>query len=314
MSYLPCELHCHTYHSDGGFSTKELQKAAKANGLSLIALTDHNTFSGCAELDNSIIPAIEGIEWTAYYGHILVLGAKGFIDWRNATPDNIDDKLKEVKRLGGIIGIAHPFQLGSPFCTGGRYEFDIKDYGNVDYIEIFHEGFSKDNQENEKALAFYSELLDKGYRLAATYGRDWHSNEAKCLFGCTYIDFDDTPTPENALNAIKQGKTVASVGAELFFEVNQGGKLYKIGDTVQAGDSVFNIICNTSARNQDFKNLTFSEIKIVTNGSNCIYKAKLNEKEMPLRLAPNSWYRAELWGKLYGKEIPLAVTSPIYTN
>ena len=45
MSYLPCELHCHTLHSDGDFSVKELQEAAKENHLSLIALTDHNTMS-----------------------------------------------------------------------------------------------------------------------------------------------------------------------------------------------------------------------------------------------------------------------------
>ncbi|MBR3738122.1 MAG: CehA/McbA family metallohydrolase, partial [Eubacterium sp.] len=95
MSYLSCELHCHTFHSDGRFSPTELQQAAKENGLSLIALTDHNTFSGCAELDDNITPAIPGIEWTTYYGHILVLGAKGFVDWRNATPDNIDEKLCE---------------------------------------------------------------------------------------------------------------------------------------------------------------------------------------------------------------------------
>ena len=64
MSYLPCELHCHTLHSDGDFSVKELQEAAKENHLSLIALTDHNTMSGWDELDDSVVPAIRGIEWT----------------------------------------------------------------------------------------------------------------------------------------------------------------------------------------------------------------------------------------------------------
>ena len=66
MSYLPCELHCHTLHSDGDFSVKELQEAAKENHLSLIALTDHNTMSGWDELDDSVVPAIRGIEWTTY--------------------------------------------------------------------------------------------------------------------------------------------------------------------------------------------------------------------------------------------------------
>ena len=316
MSYLPCELHCHTYHSDGGFAPIELQQAAKTNGLSLIALTDHNTFSGCAELDNSIIPAISGIEWTTYYGHILVLGAKGFVDWRNATPDNIDEKLKEVKTQNGTIGIAHPFQLGSPFCTGGRYEFDIKDYGNVDYIEIFHEGFSKDNQENEKALAFYSGLLDKGYRLAATYGRDWHSHKPEGHFGCTYIDFKNEPNPDEAIMAIRSGKTVATSGAKLFFEISQNKKRFSLGETAEAGKAEIGIFCDIYARNDYayFDDIRYSEIRIVSNGNTCIYKAGLKENKISLTLNPKSWYRAELWGTLGGKEMPLAVTSPIYTK
>ena len=127
MSYLPCELHCHTIHSDGDFTVSELQKAAADDHLAIIALTDHNTFSGWDELDDNIIPAIRGIEWTTYFGHMLVLGANDFVDWRDAQPDNIDEKIKQVKAVGGIVGIAHPYQLGSPLCTGGRWEFNVRD-------------------------------------------------------------------------------------------------------------------------------------------------------------------------------------------
>ena len=311
MSYLPCELHCHTNHSDGKFNVSELQNAAKENNLSLIALTDHNTFSGCAELDESIIPAISGIEWTTYYGHILILGAKSFVDWRNATPNNINEKLGEVKRAEGVIGIAHPFQLGSPFCTGGRYEFDIKNYENVDYIEVFHEGFSKDNRENEKALNFWSELLDEGYHIAATYGRDWHSNEAKGLFGCTYIDINGKPTAKKALNSIKSGKTIATLGALLSFEIEQNNRIFTLGETAAEGEAKIKLFCDVNARRNE--GVSYSKIRIVTNKSLCIYKAELNEKEIKLNLKPNSWYRAELWGELDGEEMPLAVTSAIYT-
>ena len=119
MSYLPCELHCHTVHSDGGFQVNELPQETKKDHLALIALTEHNTFSGYQELDDSIIPTIKGIEWTTYYGHMLVLGAKEYVDWRDAVPDNIDEKIRAVKAAGGVVGIAHPYQLGSPVCTGG---------------------------------------------------------------------------------------------------------------------------------------------------------------------------------------------------
>ena len=102
MSYLPCELHCHTIHSDGDFTVSELQKAAVDDHLAIIALTDHNTFSGWDELDDNIIPAIRGIEWTTYFGHMLVLGANDFVDWRDAQPDNIDEKIKQV-RLSAVL-------------------------------------------------------------------------------------------------------------------------------------------------------------------------------------------------------------------
>ena len=128
MSYLPCELHCHTEHSDGDFTVRELQTSADADHLALIALTDHNTYSGWEELDDSIVPAIRGIEWTTYFGHMLVLGAREFVDWRDAVVNNIDEKIAEVKEQGGIVGIAHPFQLGSPMCTGGRWEFNVRNW------------------------------------------------------------------------------------------------------------------------------------------------------------------------------------------
>ena len=124
MSYLPVELHCHTIHSDGDFTPEALQKAAVSDGLSLIALTDHNTFTGTEELDEKIIPFIKGIEWTTYFGHMLVLGAKSFVDWRDAVPNNIDEKISAVKAAGGIVGVAHPYQCGSPICTGGRWNGD----------------------------------------------------------------------------------------------------------------------------------------------------------------------------------------------
>ena len=219
-----------------------------------------------------------------------------------------------MRKSEGVIGIAHPFQLGSPFCTGGRYEFDIKNYENVDYIEVFHEGFSSDNGENEKALKFWSSLLDEGYHIAAAYGRDWHSHKPEGIFGCTYVDIEGKPTAEKALNAIKSGKTVASSGAKLFFEIEQKGKKFTLGETAKLGEAKINIFCDVYARRNEKSNISYSDIQIVTNRSECIYKAQINEKEIKLNLKPNSWYRAELWGKLDGEEMPLAVTSAIYTK
>ncbi|MGN1203032.1 MAG: CehA/McbA family metallohydrolase [Eubacterium sp.] len=314
MSYLPCELHCHTVHSDGAFQVKELLEHAKSDHLSLIALTDHNTFSGHAELDDDIIPAVKGIEWTTYFGHMLVLGAKEFVDWRDAVPSNIDDKIKEVKAVGGIVGIAHPFQMGSPVCTGGRWEFIVKNWNNVDYMEIWHEDLSAITSENEKSLELWTSLLDKGYKIAAAYGRDWHRPESSGHYGCTYIDIDGEVNQRNAIRAIRLGKTVVSSGAKFFFNVHRHSNTYSIGDTVRRGNYMFSFFTDLHSRekNAGEESVKYKSIKIITNGGKAVLETRYDERHTGLRLESGHWYRAELWGTVDGESKPLAITSPIY--
>ena len=63
--WYPCELHCHTLHSDGGFTVKALLDAAQSRGLSGSCLTDHNTVSGWEETDlQDSIAVLKGTEYT----------------------------------------------------------------------------------------------------------------------------------------------------------------------------------------------------------------------------------------------------------
>lgn len=314
MSYLPCELHCHTVHSDGDFTVKELQENAKNDHLAVFALTDHNTMSGYDELNDTIIPAIRGIEWTTYFGHMLVLGAKKFIDWRDAVPDNIDEKIKAVKEVGGIVGIAHPYQMGSPVCTGGRWEFNIKNWHNVDYMEIWHENMSNLSSENEKAPKLWTELLDRGYKISASYGRDWHRMEKSGHYGCTYLDIDGEVNEKNAIRAIRMGRTVVSTGAKFFFRIHRLGNTYEIGSTVRKGTYTFSFFTDLHSREKDAgeESVIYKTIKIISNGGKTVLETRCDERHTRLKLERGKWYRAELWGTVDGEKKPLAITSPIY--
>lgn len=314
MSYLPCELHCHTVNSDGAFKVKDLLNTAKEDHLALIALTDHNTTAGYAELDDSILPAVRGIEWTTFYGHMLVLGAKEFVDWRDAQPDNIDEKIKQVKAVGGVVGIAHPFQIGSPVCTGGRWQFNVKNWANVDYIEVWHEDFNRISLENTKAIDFWSDLLDRGNKLAITYGRDWHRIESKGHYGCTYLDIEGEVNQTSAIRAIRMGKTVASTGAKFFFRLHRHGNTYSIGETVKKGTYTFSFFADVHSREKNAgpQEVEYKTIKVVTNGQKVVLETRYDERHVRLKLEKNSWYRAELWGTVDGKSYPLAITSPVY--
>jgi len=65
-----CDLHLHSHHSDGEFSPAQVVDMAADAGVSLIALTDHDTTAGVVEAlmraRERGIDAISGIELTAY--------------------------------------------------------------------------------------------------------------------------------------------------------------------------------------------------------------------------------------------------------
>ncbi len=66
-----CDLHTHSYYSDGTLSPSELIEEAVSIGLSAIALCDHNTVSGLSEFleaaEGREIEAIPSVEFSTDY-------------------------------------------------------------------------------------------------------------------------------------------------------------------------------------------------------------------------------------------------------
>ena len=69
-----CDLHTHTYYSDGSYSPAELAQEAKRVGLSAIAITDHNNVGGAEEFlkecEKQNIEGIIGTEFSTDYKNI----------------------------------------------------------------------------------------------------------------------------------------------------------------------------------------------------------------------------------------------------
>lgn len=110
MRWLACELHTHTFHSDGRQSLSELAEGSIRLGFECFALTDHNTMSGLEDSEQverewgtAIIP---GMEWTTFYGHMIMLGIQDFVDWREAEKYGIHKGIADIHRKGGLVGMA----------------------------------------------------------------------------------------------------------------------------------------------------------------------------------------------------------------
>ena len=96
---MPSDLHTHTVYSDGKYTPEELVAAAKAAGLSYLAITDHDTVEGIGHLyENGLYPVkglhiIPGIEFSAHHPvhEVHILGYNIDIYYRELV-----DKLNDV--------------------------------------------------------------------------------------------------------------------------------------------------------------------------------------------------------------------------
>lgn len=323
LNWYPCEMHCHTRHSDGTFTVDELLNTAKAYGLYGIALTDHNTISGWNEIteqkQKDTVAVLKGIEWTTFFGHMLVTDCKEFVDWRDAVPDNIDTKIAEVKSHGGMVGIAHPYELGSPMCTGCFWDYHVQKWENVDYIEVWSKPFPASKSANDRAMALWTGLLDDGYHLAATYGKDWHGKVDEIVpSGCTYLGTEsDKISADEMKQAVLKGRTSVTMGPRIIMSAVQGGKEFNLGDTMCSDDTEFKIDVDETARRNMWEkfDIKVKYIRLVTNQNTTVFETKYKGENISFNInAGCGWYRAEIFGTVGETEYMLGFTSPIYAE
>jgi hypothetical protein len=320
--YKSFELHTHTFHSDGRFSPQELCEAALQNRCDGIAITDHNTMSALENLDpaHTGIPVISGIEWTTFFGHLVVLGADDYVDWRSALPGNLDGYLKEIKALHGVTGIAHPFNMGSPLCTGCHWDFKVEDWTNVDYIEVWSEPFPQEQFKNALAFTWWTGLLNSGHQLAAVAGRDWHKPDTgDTLAALTYLGVEDGVISNAALReALSQGRSFVSCGPVLDILLSNSSGTYSLGETAVEGSYILTITVDETQRRERWApfGIKTRTIRVVHNGA-LLREISLGDSyrvSCPVDLLPG-WLRIEGYGTYRDKASALLVfSSPLYTK
>ncbi|MFD0710477.1 CehA/McbA family metallohydrolase [Paenibacillus sp. GCM10027626] len=334
MKWLACELHTHTVHSDGKQTLLELALGAKRLGFDCIALTDHNTMSGLQgkeEVEKETgIAVLPGMEWTTFYGHMVTVGLETFVDWRKAEPNTIHASVAGVHEQGGVAGLAHPFRIGTPVCTGCFWEFNIRDWNDFDYIEVWSTTFAPVKQDNQRAFALWTKLLNEGVRIAATSGRDWHRHEeTEDPLSVTYLGLreeESASIQESAVNALKEGRVAVTIGPLVTMEVcsEAGEAAYGLGAAVPAGHPDKKE-CYTSRVRVSFSvregmwQLPAQSYRLVVNGSEgglaeMSIGAEDNHYEIGLGSSEKRpvWIRAELWGNVRGVHALIAFTNAIY--
>ncbi len=222
--WLPSELHTHTFHSDGKQSVLEMADVAKSMGLQALVVSDHNTTSPLQDIEEakreSGLHILYGLEWTTFYGHMLTIGYEKltYTDWRDIGPYDMEKGIAKIHEHGALAGMAHPFRIGYPIGTGCHWEFPVKGIHIFDFIEVWNSVRPGAKLYNQRAFVYWTELLNKGYRLTATAGRDWHHNEDEDpLPAITYVKMPDIWAPENNSQVASEGTEKAENQFRLTF-------------------------------------------------------------------------------------------------
>ena len=270
MKWYPVELHTHTEHSDGDFTPTQLVQAAKARGFAGVALTDHNTKSGTTEFNAAIeksgLTGVHGIEWTTYWGHMLVLGEYTYTDWRGVTPDMIDEAIKRIHDHCGLVGIAHPFALSNPVNTGYHWEFQIADWQAVDFLEVWSRDNAPCKVQSLRAIELWEQLLNRGCHITATSGRDWHREDTRS-YAHTYVGIEDELNEQNVLQAIRDSRICLAVGPLLTMQAQTAqGSVYP-GQQTEAGNVTLKLCMDDQTMPHDWDRTAIIPEKIVLDAA-----------------------------------------------
>ena len=124
----PTDLHCHSARSDGALTPAALAAYAAGQGVSVLALTDHDTVAGYAEAAAAAqalsIDVLPGVELSAAYdGELHILGygidpcSPALVDFlarqRAARRERNVDMCDALRRMG--LPMPQPEQMGEEF-------------------------------------------------------------------------------------------------------------------------------------------------------------------------------------------------------
>ena len=244
------ELHSHTFHSDGDWTGGEMIAAAQKRGLDFLFITDHNTHSVYPELagvEPDGLLLIPGIELTTFEGHALVLGIQNWIDWRCGYAGwRMEDAAREIQEQQGLFIITHPHALGSPFCTGCRWDYADFDLARADGLEVWNGMWESEGDKNPQGLRMWHELQKNGLNITATAGTDIHNPhdwDAGMGAPVVYVNARSL-SAEGVLEGIRAGRVILSSGPWIYLRAHSegtDGAIRGVGETCKSASRTFKL-------------------------------------------------------------------------
>lgn len=208
-------MHIHTYYSDGAYSPAQIAAMAKAAGLSLISMTDHDSLAGLEEKAQAAraqgLSYVPGWEVSAYQGdlkvHILGYGCRICAPYEQFLRARIGGA---VERAEDIIAKANEY-----------FGLDV----TLAEAERFHQKKDAPLHTMHIVAAFAARLgCNKGDLYAAAFepGKPCHSTLGR-------------PAPRDAIDVIHASGGIASLAHPGRIKLEDEGRFSLMDELVDAG-------------------------------------------------------------------------------
>ncbi|MCA1554587.1 MAG: CehA/McbA family metallohydrolase, partial [Chloroflexi bacterium] len=163
-----------------------------------------------------------------------VWGIRDWVDFRARTPEHMQRIVQSAHARGYLTSVNHPKPDGPPWEYGDKVDFDCVEVWQAPWP--FH---------NQIAYEWWDTLLQKGRRVIAVGGSDYHQ-PAQVMQGnphllgqpTTWVYADDLSAVA-ILDAIQRGRVFISadvIGPQLMVSAATSTSSYMIGDVVAQGE------------------------------------------------------------------------------
>jgi len=275
------ELHNHTTESDAIITCRQLVDLMVADGVDCFAITDHNTTSGQPIIrkilagENLPITCAYGMEYTTYFGHINCPVLETYVPWDSINRHKPELLFRACKEAGAITGVAHPFSYGDPFARGCRFEMNITDFSDVDYIEIINNPEPL-REVNGPGIEWWESIVLRGEKVSACAGMDLHTLADMSMQYATYAEGEPGGDPiEELRRALAVQRTWVSNGMLLTWEIDGGSIRFALTDAKKPG------FIPSEAYVMTLKNAEGTREFDITSGSLTLPLSDLADVEIP---------------------------------
>jgi predicted metal-dependent phosphoesterase TrpH len=171
------DLHCHSTHSDGDSSVREVIASAESKGLDFFVITDHDgSMDGSPtqwydpDYRSDRMVMLYGVEWTTGLGHANVW-ASGPFDyddlWLANRARDAQRAIDAAHARNALFSINHPSAF---LCCPWEYEA----YEGLDSIEVWNSMYLLPNFNFLSTKVFWDDHLLSGKRIPGVGGSDTH--------------------------------------------------------------------------------------------------------------------------------------------